>query len=984
MSSTDVGAAEISHVLRELRERGIEIDDSARRRSEYSYDASNYRVRPEAVAFPKTVGDIRDILRSCAAAGIPVTTRGGGTSMAGNAVGGGVIVDVSRWMNAVGELDGESRTVWVDAGVVLGELRFYVEAATAGELTFAPDPSSLTRATIGGSIGNDACGNHSVAYGRMTHHVQEVELVTADGAYLRAGRDGLRAVDDGDPHSVARAEELNVDLGALVQANLAAIRLELEAIPRQVSGYHLGYLLPEHGFDVAAALAGSEGTCAIIVRAKVGLVPKPRTTALLCLGYEDTIESARDVVTILEAQPSAIEGLDSSIVDIMRHRRGPGSVKSLPQGNAYLMVEFSADSLEQVRADCEDLLETLRSNGRMFDDAIVTDPAERAKVWRVREDGAGLSSRRIDGIQTWPGWEDSAVAPERLADYLAELLPLVHKYGYTAFLYGHFGAGCVHMRLDYELRSESGRQAFEDFTREAAALVVAHGGSLSGEHGDGRARSELLDVMYSAEMIALFEAFKHAWDPAGILNPGIIVDPEPFAASLALDGAPIPGPAHGGEEREIEAGSIGLPVPMGLRLPLVNTFVGNAHGCIGVGRCRATTGSFMCPSYRASKDEKDSTRGRARTLQELARSKGNSGQGWSSREVRESLDLCLSCKACSTDCPTGVDIAEAKSQLIDEHYRGRFRPFTHYSIGWLPRWLPLLTRVAPVANKVTQLGPLRYLGELLGVSARRRLPAFSRERDIRRRMREAGFVEEADILLFADSFTRAFRPEAIPAAARVLRDGGRAVGCTPDACCGLTWISTGQRAGARRRLERLIRKFDDGTDRDIVVLEPSCAATIRDEGPKLVGGDASIRVAARVRSFSVAIDEAFKRGWTPKAVPPENAVLQTHCHEHAVFGSGSQRRVLQAWGVPNIVESSSCCGVAGNFGFEADHFDMSMKVAEHSIAPALEKGAEASLVLTDGFSCAMQVSQVDPSRASKHLAIALDPGAANTGPEVGQ
>lgn len=939
-------AIDFSEVLASLEARGVEFDTSSRRLSEYSYDASNYRVRPAAVVFAKSSDELRETLRACHAAAVPVTMRGGGTSMAGNAVGEGVVVNLSRRLHRIGDLDFEGRSVWADAGVVLGELRTAVERQSGGDLTFAPDPSSVSRATVGGSLGNDACGNHSVEYGRMTHHVSEIELLTVDGAHLVAGERGVRARDSDDAYSVLRAEQITERLKRLVGTQLSVIRTELGMIPRQVSGYHLSELLPENGFNVARALVGSEGTCAVVVRARLRLVAKPKAVALLCVGYDSTVDSARDVTAVLQDKPSAVEGLDSSIVEIMRHRRGEHSVSSLPAGKAYVMIEFTGDTIEAAAERCVRLAEKLRNAGRLRDHTVVVEAAERARLWRVREDGAGLSSKRIDGVQTWPGWEDSAVAPENLADYLSELLPMIERYGYTASLYGHFGAGCVHMRIDFDLRSEAGRAAFDGFMREAAELVVSHGGSLSGEHGDGRARGSLLAVMYSDTMIRLFAAFKEVWDPGNLLNPGIIVEPRPFVENLALAELPAPG----------------------------ELFVGNSHACIGVGRCRATSGGFMCPSYRATKDEKNSTRGRARVLQELVRSRGTSAGGLKSPEVREALDLCLSCKACSSDCPTGVDIAEAKSELLDDHYRGRVRPFTHYSIGWLPRWLPLLTRISALANAGARIGALRWIADRLGVSARRKLPGFVPHRTLAQRLHEAEFSEQGEMLVFADSFTRAFRPEVIPAAARVLRSSGASVGCSPEACCGLTWISTGQRAAAAKRLARLVSVLDDGTERRIVVLEPSCAAAIRDEAPKLVGGDAASRVAARVRSFAGAIDELMTHGWRPSTPAPQRVVVQTHCHEHAVFGPQAQKRILETWGVPAVVESSSCCGVAGNFGFESAHFDVSMSVAQHSIVPAMRNGGDDAVVLTDGFSCAMQVMQLDPTRGSTHLATALDAG----------
>ena len=798
-----------------FRPGSVEIDTTPRRLAEYSFDASNYRVAPIAVAFPKTPAEVSDVVNVCRRRGFAVTARGGGTSMAGNAIGNGVVLDFSRYMNRIVSIDRHAKTAVVEPGVVLSELAAAVEACTDGRLTFAPDPSSKNRATVGGSVANDACGNHSVRYGRTSDHVDALDLVIADGTRLTATRSGIKATDPEDRRAVSRAVEIETELHTLTRQHMAEFRLELGRIPRQVSGYHLAHLLPENGFDVARALVGSEGTCAIVVAATVDLVEVAPSALLLILGYSDVVEAARDIDTILRYSPAAVEGIDERIVETMRSRRGPDSVAELPTGHAWLYVELDGTDANSVSARANALLRELNDLGRLIEGRPVRDLNARKALWRVREDGAGLSARleNPDGnssITSWPGWEDSAVAPENLADYLVDFRNLLAEFELIGIMYGHFGAGCMHIRITFDQHTEHGRDVMARFVRSAAQLVVKHGGTLSGEHGDGRARSELLPMMYSPSIMRSFAKFKQVFDPDGVLNPAIIVEPEPIIENLALAGIPtLPWHTTFALHGNHEAGA--------------GRFAEAVQRCIGVGRCRSHTGGVMCPSFRATGDEKDSTRARARVLQTMVHESRTADDGWSSDAVRDALDLCLSCKACSTDCPTGVDMSSYKSEFFDHYYAHRRRPMSHYSLGWLPHWLRLTTRFAPIINAAMGTPAVSVILRASGLTTERDLPAFASRRRLNKLLGPTGPlpIGTSDVVLFVDSFTKGFRPEVAAAARHVIEDAGHVAEVRTDLCCGLTWISTGQLAHARKQLVRTSDILDDGSERPIVLSSPA-------------------------------------------------------------------------------------------------------------------------------------------------------------------
>jgi FAD/FMN-containing dehydrogenase/Fe-S oxidoreductase len=913
----------------------------------YTTDASNYRHAPLGVVLPKTVEDVIAAVAACRESGRPVIARGGGTSVAGNACGPGVVIDTSRHFGGVHELDPVARTARVAPGTVLDDLQ--AVAAPHG-LRFGPDPSTHSRCTIGGMIGNNACGSHSVAWGRTADNLSRMEALLYDGTRLTVGATSPSEVDRRAalPGTEGRVYS---ELRLLVNDNLALLRTELSTWPRRVSGYGLEHLLPENGFNVAKALVGSEGTCVTVLEATVGLTELPKHTALAVLGFPTDIAAADSVMDILPWSPLTVEGVDAELVALLDGAR----VADLPRGGAWLFVELAGEQPGEAEHRATELAGKLAD--RLTGHAVLTDPAAQRKLWRIREEGAGLATRLADGSEAWPGWEDAAVPPERLGSYLRGFKKLMREHGRQSVVFGHYGEGCLHMRLDFDLLSEPGVAEFRSFLEQAADLVAAHGGSLSGEHGDGQARSELLPRMYSREVLEVFARFKGIFDPDGRMNPGILINPRPVDANLRVRRAPI-----GIEDVTV----LGYPDDHG-------SFGEAMRRCVGVGKCRNTSGpGVMCPSYRATHEEKHSTRGRAHLLAEMINGELIT-DGWRSEEVRESLDLCLSCKGCLSDCPVDVDMATYKSEFYHQHYKGRLRPASHYSMGWLPLWSRFAGAAPRAANAVLRSPVLaKLLKRIGGIAEERELPTFAAEpftsarKDLRGRWATGG----KPVVLWPDSFNNYFTPGVLGAATEVLTAAGYDV-VLPDraVCCGLTWVSTGQLGVARKVLSRTLSVLKPYLDAGYLVagLEPSCTALFRGDLAALLPGDATAALLAqRTRTFAELV-----AGSPLEFEPLElDAISQVHCHQHAVLGFEADERAMAAAGVRNSTLDSGCCGLAGNFGFERGHYDVSVACAEDRLLPAVRAAGEDTVVISDGFSCRTQIAQ-ESDRTAVHLAEVL-------------
>jgi FAD/FMN-containing dehydrogenase/Fe-S oxidoreductase len=933
---------------RELRGE-VRFDDGSR--ALYATDASNYRQVPIGVVLPR---DIDDVVASIALAhefGAPILCRGGGTSLAGQCCNVAVVLDFSKYMAKILEVDPTRRIARVQPGVILDNLR---NAAEKYHLTFGPDPSTHDRCTLGGMIGNNSCGVHSVMAGKTDDNIEELEILTYDGLRMRVGQTSEeeleRIIGDG-----GRRGEIYGGLKTLRDRYTDLVRQRYPNIPRRVSGYNLNFLLPENGFHVARALVGSEGTCVTVLEASCRLVESPPERVLLVLAYADIFQCADRVPEVMAYGPIGLEGVDHLLVEYTR-RKGINSegLALFPQGGGWLLAEFGAVTKEEAESQAQKLMQALARSSTRPQMRLFTEKQQIKRVWEVRESALGATSHVPGEPLEWEGWEDAAVTPEKLGSYLRDLKKLMTGYGYHSAMYGHFGHACVHMRINFDLQSIAGIASYRKFVEEAADLVVGYGGSLSGEHGDGHSRAELWPRMFGPDLMQAFREFKALWDPAWKMNPGKLVEPYKLDEHLRL----------GAEYRPWEPEThFKFPGDDG-------SLASSTLRCVGVGKCRNYQGGVMCPSFRVTGEEQHSTRGRAHLLWEMTKGEVIR-DGWRDEHVKESLDLCLACKGCKSDCPVGVDMATYKAEFLSHYYEGRRRPRSAYAFANIATWARLALVAPGLANLATQMPLLRDVAKFVaGMPAQRSIPVFAREtfRTWFRR-RDPRKADGAPVLLWPDTFNNYFLPETAKAAVEVLEAAGFHV-FLPKAnlCCGRPLYDWGMLERAKRLLLRILKalapEIEKGTP--LVVLEPSCAAVFRDELINWFPNDARAQALSR-QTFLLSefLTQKAKHFQLPKL--QRRALVHGHCHHKSIMKMTDEETVLREMGVDFCAPAPGCCGMAGSFGFEKDKYAISMAVGELELLPAVRRAAPDSLIIADGFSCREQIAQ-GAGRHAIHLA----------------
>ena len=957
VQSVGIDAAMLASELERTIKGEVRFDDGSR--ALYATDASNYRQVPIGVVLPRDADDVVATLALARKHKAPILARGAGTSLAGQCCNVAIVLDFSKYMHEIRELDPNQKHAWVQPGIILDDLR---NAAERHKLTFGPDPATHTHCTIGGMIGNNSCGVHALMAGKTVDNIEELDILTYDGLRLRVGPTSEEQLEEIIRHG-GRRGEIYAGLKKIRDTYADEIRSRFPKIPRRVSGYNLDELLPENGFNVARALVGSESTCVIVLEAKCSLVYSPPARTLVVLGYQDIYTAADHVPELLTFEPIGLEGVDDKLVNDMKAKGlHVEKIALLPPGTGWLLVEFGGESKSESDAKANRLMEAMAKSPMAPSIKRYDDKKEEKMIWAIRESGLGATAYVPGKARSWEGWEDSAVDPKHLGQYLRDLRKLLERYDYTGDLYGHFGQACVHTRINFDLETAAGIAKYRAFLDEAADLCIQYNGSLSGEHGDGQARADLLPKMFGERLMGAFREFKSLWDPRGMMNPGKVINSYHPTENLRLGAEYRPWSPETHFHFPDDEGRLDRAV---LR-------------CVGVGKCRRLDGGTMCPSFMVTREEEHSTRGRARLLFEMFQGQAIPAD-WRNEEVKDALDLCLACKGCKGDCPVNVDIATYKSEFLSHYYASKMRPVAAYGMGWIYWWAAIASHVPNLANIILSIPFLKSLG---GIAKERSAPKFAQKtfgeefaesRAATESIKPiAGQSKKKRVLFWPDTFNNHFHPDTARAGVEVLEAVGYEVVIPPKRlCCGRPLYDWGFLSMAksllRQTLDTLRPFLDEGIP--IVGLEPSCISVFRDELPNLFPGDED---AMRLRKQAMTLAEFIAHEGDAFPLPKlqRKVLVQAHCHHKAILNFADEELVLSRMGMEIDQPDSGCCGMAGAFGFEKEHYDISMRVGERVLLPAVREAATDTLILADGFSCREQIAQ-STDREALHLAQVL-------------